>query len=65
MSTFQDLGLNEDLLQAITDLGFEKPSEVQDKAIPILLERRNRFSSISTNWNRKNCCIWFSNVTKN
>ena len=39
MNTFQDLGLNEDLLQAITDMGFTKPSEVQDKAIPILLEQ--------------------------
>jgi len=38
MNTFKDLGLNDDLLQAITDLGFETPSEVQDKAIPILLE---------------------------
>ncbi|QNK78708.1 DEAD/DEAH box helicase [Winogradskyella sp. PAMC22761] len=38
MSTFQELGLNEDLLKAITDLGFEKPSEVQQKAIPLLLE---------------------------
>ena len=37
MSTFQELGLNEDLLNAITDLGFETPSEVQEKAIPILL----------------------------
>ena len=39
MNTFQDLGLNEDLLQAINDMGFTKPSEVQDKAIPILLEQ--------------------------
>ena len=38
MGTFQDLGLNEDLLHAITDLGFTQPSEVQHKAIPILLE---------------------------
>ncbi len=38
MNTFQDLGLNEDLLNAITDLGFTKPSEVQEKAIPILLK---------------------------
>lgn len=37
MSTFQDLGLNEDLLQAINDMGFENPSDVQAKAIPILL----------------------------
>ena len=39
MSTFQELGLNEDLLHAITDLGFEKPSDVQAKAIPLLLEK--------------------------
>ena len=38
MSTFQELGLNEDLLHAITDLGFETPSDVQAKAIPILLK---------------------------
>ncbi|MDN3493030.1 DEAD/DEAH box helicase [Winogradskyella bathintestinalis] len=39
MSTFQELGLNEDLLKAISDLGFTEPSEVQAKAIPILLEK--------------------------
>ncbi|MCK7589916.1 DEAD/DEAH box helicase [Subsaxibacter sp. CAU 1640] len=38
MSTFQNLGLNEDLLSAINDLGFESPSAVQVQAIPILLE---------------------------
>lgn len=38
MNTFQELGLTEDLLRAITDLGFESPSEVQAKSIPILLE---------------------------
>src|SRR5690554_3943254 len=39
MNTFQNLGLNNDLLQAITDMGFETPSDVQAKAIPILLEK--------------------------
>ena len=39
MNTFKELGLNEDLLHAITDLGFETPSDVQAKAIPILLEK--------------------------
>ncbi|MUU78285.1 DEAD/DEAH box helicase [Winogradskyella endarachnes] len=42
MSTFQELGLNEDLLNAITDLGFVKPSEVQQKAIPLLLEEEDK-----------------------
>lgn len=35
MSTFQDLGLQDNLLQAITDMGFVTPSEVQQKAIPL------------------------------
>jgi len=42
MSTFKELGLNEDLLKGITDLGFEKPSEVQEKAIPLLLEGEDK-----------------------
>lgn len=38
MTTFQSLGLGEEFLQAIQDLGFETPSEVQQKAIPFLLQ---------------------------
>lgn len=34
MSTFIELGLNEEILKALTDLGYEKPSEIQEKAIP-------------------------------
>ena len=37
MNKFKSLGLNDTLLQAITDMGFETPSEVQEKTIPILL----------------------------
>ena len=32
MNKFEQLGLNESLLKAILDLGFENPSEVQEKA---------------------------------
>jgi len=42
MNTFQELGLNQDLLQAIDDLGFKTPSEVQQKAIPTLLNEDDR-----------------------
>lgn len=38
MTKFEALGLNSALLNAITDLGFETPSEVQEKSIPILLK---------------------------
>ena len=37
MNTFHSIGLEAHLLQAINDLGFESPSEVQSKAIPLLL----------------------------
>ncbi len=33
---FKDLGLHKDLLKAVHKLGFEIPSEIQEKAIPIL-----------------------------
>jgi ATP-dependent RNA helicase DeaD len=38
MTKFEALGLNSALLNAITDLGFETPSEVQEKSIPLLLK---------------------------
>lgn len=37
MCAFSDLGLPEPLIQAISDLGFEKPTPVQEQAIPIAL----------------------------
>ncbi|MFB0923830.1 MAG: DEAD/DEAH box helicase, partial [Vicingaceae bacterium] len=35
--TFEDLGLSTEVLKAVTALGFEKPSEIQEKSIPDLL----------------------------
>jgi len=35
--TFKELNLNNNLLRAVEELGFEKPSEIQEKAIPTLL----------------------------
>jgi len=37
--TFEELGVSEPLLRAITDLGFENPMPVQEKVIPHLLNR--------------------------
>jgi ATP-dependent RNA helicase DeaD len=37
MSTFEGLGLNEPLLQAVSVLGFTQPTPIQEKAIPVLL----------------------------
>ena len=37
MTTFEALGLDEPLIHATVDLGFETPTEIQEKTIPILL----------------------------
>ena len=37
MNTFLNLGIEKHLLNAINDLGFETPSEIQQKTIPKLL----------------------------
>ncbi len=38
MNTFESLGLSQEILEAVKDMGFESPSEVQEQTIPILLE---------------------------
>lgn len=38
MSTFQSLGLRPEIITAITEMGFEKPTSIQAKAIPHILE---------------------------
>src|SRR3954466_13447019 len=37
MTAFADLGLSESTLQALQDVGYEKPSPIQEQAIPPLL----------------------------
>jgi len=47
MNAFEALGLNESLVKAITDLGFETPTPVQEKAIPILLSGTTDFIGLA------------------
>lgn len=39
MVTFENIGLSENILKAVTELGFEKPMPIQEKVIPVLLEK--------------------------
>ncbi|MDP5081420.1 MAG: DEAD/DEAH box helicase, partial [Winogradskyella sp.] len=64
MSTFQELGLNEDLLRAITDLGFTEPSEVQEKAIPILLEEDKDLVALAQTGTGKTAAFGFPMLQK-
>lgn len=38
MNTFETLGLAKHVLKAITELGFENPTPIQEKVIPVLLQ---------------------------
>ncbi|RIA10085.1 ATP-dependent RNA helicase DeaD [Flavobacteriaceae bacterium MAR_2010_72] len=64
MNTFKELGLNNDLLQAITDLGFETPSEVQDKAIPILLNEDTDLVALAQTGTGKTAAFGFPMLQK-
>ncbi|MGB1309121.1 MAG: DEAD/DEAH box helicase [Oceanihabitans sp.] len=64
MSTFKDLGLNSDLLQGITDLGFETPSEVQEKAIPILLQEETDLVALAQTGTGKTAAFGFPMLQK-
>ncbi|GAA3653624.1 DEAD/DEAH box helicase [Flavivirga jejuensis] len=64
MSTFQELGLNDDLLHAITDLGFTKPSEVQEKAIPILLGSETDLVALAQTGTGKTAAFGFPMLQK-
>ena len=37
MKTFNDIGLNEDILKSLEEMGFERPTPIQAKAIPHLM----------------------------
>lgn len=45
---FNGLGLSESLLKAIGELGFEKPTPVQEKAIPLILKGKDIIASAQT-----------------
>ena len=64
MNTFQDLGLSQDLLHAITDLGFVTPSEVQQKAIPVLLDQETDLVALAQTGTGKTAAFGFPMLQK-
>ena len=48
MSTFAELGLSEQLLDALRDVGYESPSPIQEQAIPVLLDGRDVIGQAQT-----------------
>ncbi len=64
MTAFKALGLEENLLKAIADMGFETPSEVQEKAIPILLDRETDMVSLAQTGTGKTAAFGFPMLQK-
>ena len=64
MNKFEQLGLNESLLLAIKDLGFENPSEVQEKAIPVLLEQNTDLVALAQTGTGKTAAFGFPLIQK-
>ncbi len=64
MNAFQKLGLDADLLKAIEDMGFETPSEVQEKSIPILLEQETDLVALAQTGTGKTAAFGFPLIQK-
>ncbi len=59
MNAFEALGLNVELVQAITDLGFETPTSIQEKAIPVLLSGTTDFIGLAQTGTGKTAAFGF------
>jgi len=64
MNAFQKLGLDDNLIKAIADLGFETPSEVQEKSIPILLEQESDLVALAQTGTGKTAAFGFPMLQK-
>ncbi|UJH67656.1 DEAD/DEAH box helicase [Allomuricauda sp. SCSIO 65647] len=64
MTPFETLGLDKPLLDAISDLGFESPSEVQEKAIPILLSDETDLVALAQTGTGKTAAFGFPLIQK-
>lgn len=46
--SFADLGLSAEVLQAVSDLGFESPTPIQAQAVPVMLQGRDMIGQAQT-----------------
>lgn len=48
MNKFRQLGIDEDILSSIEMLGFNEPTEIQQKAIPVVIEKKDLIAGSAT-----------------
>ncbi|GIM50187.1 DEAD/DEAH box helicase [Capnocytophaga stomatis] len=64
MNSFKQLGLNEPIIKAIDDMGFENPSEIQQKAIPSLLSEDTDMVALAQTGTGKTAAFGFPLLQK-
>ncbi len=64
MQLFNELGLQDNLLQAIKDLGFESPTEIQQKSIPHLLKNDTDLVALAQTGTGKTAAFGFPMIQK-
>ncbi|SHG22364.1 ATP-dependent RNA helicase DeaD [Salegentibacter echinorum] len=64
MNKFEQLGLNPSILKAVEDMGFESPSEVQEKAIPVLLKEDTDMVALAQTGTGKTAAFGFPLIQK-
>jgi ATP-dependent RNA helicase DeaD len=64
MNKFEQLGLNPAILKAIEEIGFTEPSEVQEKAIPILLQEDTDMVALAQTGTGKTAAFGFPLIHK-
>jgi len=64
MVTFKSLGLNAQLLKAVEKLGFENPTEIQTKVIPLLLEQSKDLVALAQTGTGKTAAFGFPMLQK-
>ncbi len=64
MNKFEALGLGDAVLKAVEDMGFTEPSEVQEKAIPILLDEDTDIVALAQTGTGKTAAFGFPLIEK-
>ncbi|GGX30609.1 DEAD/DEAH box helicase [Aquimarina muelleri] len=64
MNKFEALGLSEAIVKAVNEMGFETPSEVQEKAIPILLNEDTDIVALAQTGTGKTAAFGFPLIEK-
>jgi len=64
MTTFQSLGLQPDLINTIDALGFENPTPVQEKVIPVLLNQDTDIVALAQTGTGKTAAFGFPLLQK-